>query len=174
MSSFIHNVKSDLRNYSSSSFFKAMLLEPGFKYTFHHRLNYLLSQKKILKPFYLLHRLYFLHLEYIFGMHILPKDMPKGFRIAHFGGITFVPKAVGENCFIRQNVTVGANNDNGKDLSQNPIIGNNVTFGANSVAIGPIVIGNNVYIGAGAVVTKDIPDNCIVAGVPAKIIKRIN
>jgi serine O-acetyltransferase len=37
--------------------------------------------------------------------------------------------------------------------------------------LGPVKIGNNVTIGAGAVVVKDIPDNCVVAGNPAKIIK---
>ena len=40
--------------------------------------------------------------------------------------------------------------------------------------IKPVHIGNNVKIGANAVVTKDIPDNCIVAGIPAKIIKRFD
>ena len=43
---------------------------------------------------------------------------------------------------------------------------------ANSVVFGNIKIGNNVTIGAGSVVTKDIPDNCVVAGNPARIIKR--
>ena len=37
--------------------------------------------------------------------------------------------------------------------------------------MGPVRIGNNVIIGANAVVVKDVPNNCIVAGVPAKIIK---
>lgn len=36
-----------------------------------------------------------------------------------------------------------------------------------------VTIGNNVIIAAGAVVTKDIPDNCIAAGVPAKVIKQL-
>lgn len=55
-----------------------------------------------------------------------------------------------------------------------PRIGNYVEFGANECVIGDISIGNNVKIGAGAVVTKDVPNNCIVAVVPAKIIKRIS
>lgn len=52
-----------------------------------------------------------------------------------------------------------------------PIIGNNVNLGANVVIIGNIHIGDNVIVGAGSVVVKDIPDNCIVAGNPARIIR---
>jgi len=51
------------------------------------------------------------------------------------------------------------------------VIGNDVWIGANSVIMPGIKIGNGAIIGAGAVVTKDIPDYAIVAGVPAKIIK---
>jgi len=47
-------------------------------------------------------------------------------------------------------------------------IGNNVFLGANSVVMPGIIIGNNVIVGAGAVVTKDIKDNSVVAGNPAK------
>ena len=54
-----------------------------------------------------------------------------------------------------------------------PTIGNNVSLGANVTIIGPVHVGNNVTVAAGAVVVKDVPDNCIVAGVPAKIIKTI-
>ena len=54
-----------------------------------------------------------------------------------------------------------------------PIIGNNVSIGCHACIIGPVHIGNNVIIGAGSVVVKDVPDNCIVAGNPARIIKTI-
>ena len=52
-------------------------------------------------------------------------------------------------------------------------VGNNVWIGGNVTILSGITIGNNVVIGAGSVITKDIPDDCVVAGVPAKVIKRI-
>ena len=52
-----------------------------------------------------------------------------------------------------------------------PIIKDNVTIHPGSIIFGPIIIGNNVVIGAGSVVSKSIPDNCIVIGNPAYIIK---
>lgn len=51
------------------------------------------------------------------------------------------------------------------------IIGDWVWFGARSVVLPGVVIGNNVVVAAGSVVTKNIPDNSVVAGVPAKVIK---
>jgi serine O-acetyltransferase len=53
-----------------------------------------------------------------------------------------------------------------------PIIGNNVYIGAGAKILGSITIGDNVIIGANAVVTRNVPPNCTVAGVPARIIKR--
>ena len=52
-------------------------------------------------------------------------------------------------------------------------IGNDVWIGANCTILPGVNIGNNVVIAAGAVVTKDVPDNCVVGGVPAKVIKEI-
>ena len=51
------------------------------------------------------------------------------------------------------------------------VVGDNVYISTGVTILGPVTIGNNVTIGAGAVVVKDIPDNCVVAGVPAKIVK---
>lgn len=75
---------------------------------------------------------------------------------------------IGDNFTIYQDVTIGQNND------KFPTIGNNVTAYAGAKIIGNIKIGNNVEIGANAVVTHDIPDNSVVAGVPARIIKARN
>ncbi len=52
-------------------------------------------------------------------------------------------------------------------------IGNDVWLGGNVVVLPGVTIGNNVVVAAGAVVTKDVPDNCLVGGVPAKIIRKI-
>lgn len=79
-------------------------------------------------------------------------------------------KKIGENFQFRNGLTIG---NKSNDNSKVPTIGNNVIVGANVVIIGEITIGDNVTIGAGAVVVKDVPDNCIIAGNPAKIIRYI-
>ncbi len=52
-------------------------------------------------------------------------------------------------------------------------IGNNVNIGWNVIVMPGVVIGNNCVIGAGAVVTKDVPNNSVVIGVPARVIETI-
>ena len=70
-------------------------------------------------------------------------------------------------------VNHGVNNEF-KSMDTKPIkIGNNVWFGANVVVLPEVEIGNNVVVGAGSVVTKSFPDNVIIAGNPAKVIRTI-
>jgi len=87
---------------------------------------------------------------------------------------------IGNNCLLGPNVgiyTTGHNInpvDRHKTGISKPItIGDNVWIGGHSVLIGGIKIGNNSIIAAGTVVTKDIPENTIYAGNPAKKIKDI-
>jgi serine O-acetyltransferase len=75
---------------------------------------------------------------------------------------------IGDNCLIGQGITIGGR---GK-RSGLPIIGNNVYIGAGARILGPISIGNNVIIGPNSVVITDVPNNSIVGGIPAKIIKK--
>jgi serine O-acetyltransferase len=72
---------------------------------------------------------------------------------------------IGNNCTIFQGVTIGT--VRGKGV---PVIGNNVVIAAGAKIVGKVNIGNNVMVGANAVVTKDIPDNATVVGIPARIV----
>jgi serine O-acetyltransferase len=74
--------------------------------------------------------------------------------------------SIGENFYVNHLVTIGEIN------GKRPTIGNNVNIYTGAIVIGGITIGNHCSIGAGAVVTKSIPDNCVVVGNPAKIIKK--
>lgn len=60
------------------------------------------------------------------------------------------------------------------DLFKPVVIGDNVHIGVNSIIMPGVTIGNNVVIGCGAVVTRDIPDNSVAVGVPAKVIETID
>jgi len=57
------------------------------------------------------------------------------------------------------------------EITKPIVIGNNVYMGLKTIIMPGVTIGNNVVIGAGSIVTKDIPDNSVAAGVPARVIK---
>lgn len=78
-------------------------------------------------------------------------------------------KSIGNNFTICQLTTLGNKTHGRNDLV--PTIGNSVTLGANVSIMGGIRIGNNVIVGAGSVVVKDVPNDCVVAGNPAKVIR---
>ena len=59
------------------------------------------------------------------------------------------------------------------DLFGRIVVGNNVHIGTNAIIMPNVTIGNNCIIGCGAIVTKDIPDNSIAVGVPARVIETI-
>lgn len=99
-------------------------------------------------------------------------DIMPGLAIFHGQGCIIHCNSAGKNLSVWQNVTVGRNpstkDSNGSDK---PSIGDNVNIYTGSIVAGGISIGKNVDIGAGSVVLKDVPDNCVIAGNPAKVIR---
>jgi serine O-acetyltransferase len=93
-------------------------------------------------------------------------NIGSGLFIQH-GFSTIIMADIGNNCWINQQVTIGH-----KDKTGRPQIGDNVRITAGAKVIGNIKIGNNVTVGANAVVVKDVPDHCVVVGVPAYIVKK--
>ncbi|MBE6264887.1 MAG: acyltransferase [Prevotella ruminicola] len=93
------------------------------------------------------------------------------------------PVEIGNNVNLAQGITVTALNHNFSDtnkrideqgVSTNPVtIEDDVWVGANAVILPGVTIGEHCVVAAGAVVTKDVPPHSLVAGVPAKVIKKI-
>jgi serine O-acetyltransferase len=101
----------------------------------------------------------------------LPKraNLGVGLYIVHSGCIVLHPDVVmGEYCTLSHGVTIGLGG-RGEKLGC-PKIGDRVYIAPGAKIFGSITIGNDVAIGANAVVTKDLPDNAVAVGIPAKII----
>lgn len=92
-----------------------------------------------------------------------------GLKFVHYSGIVFAKGVkVGKNCTIHQGVTLGRGFSKCKD--KYPIIDDGVVFFANTVTTGNVKVGTNSIILANCVVTKDVPPNSIVGGIPSKIV----
>lgn len=106
----------------------------------------------------------------IFSADVPPQmQIGKGTVFPHDAlGCVFHPDVkIGKNCKILHGVTMGGRAGH-KGL---PIIGDNVVIGTHAQLIENVKIGNNSIVGAGAIVTHDVPDNVVVVGNPARILK---
>ncbi|MDR2149065.1 MAG: serine O-acetyltransferase [Tannerella sp.] len=159
-------IKSDYIRYGKKATFFRILTEVlfvrnyGFVYSFWLRLS---AEKNL---FNFIARIQHFRLTRKYGIQIGRKTkIGNGLYIGHGIGIVVNPNAeIGNNCNISQFTTIGGH------YKKAAKIGNNVYIGPNVCIVGNVNVGDNVTIGAGAVVTKDIPDNATVAGVPAKIL----
>jgi len=96
-------------------------------------------------------------------------DLGKGLYINHFGGITLNPEVkIGEFCNLSPDITIGFGGRGDKQGC--PTLGDRVFIGPGARIFGPITIGSDVAIGANAVVTKDLPEQAVAVGIPAKVI----
>lgn len=132
------------------------------------------------------------HIQYVVDSRFLKEDpyTTKGFKTYDNNAVVYrwsdTPLKIGKYCSISYGVKFVM--DDGKhtynQVTNYPFptneigakkgisIGNDVWIGLNAIILNGVKIGNGVTIAAGAVVAKDVPDYCVAAGVPAKIIKR--
>ena len=135
--------------------------------------------------FYSLERWFYLHhltpiaiLIRAFIRIVFSADIPyklyigKGTKMPHdaLGNVFHPDVKIGQNCIIRQGVTIGGRSGNNKL----PILEDYVDVGAHAQILGPIVLGHHSVIGAGAIVVKDVPPYAVVVGNPGKVIKFVN
>lgn len=169
-------ILSDLYRYEGDTnlktFIKTFLITPGFKCSFYYRMCKHFSKYKnpISTCFFVFFWVISEHNARKYGIHLpYGANIGSGFYIGHFGTIIISSQVIiGKNCNISQGVTIGISN-RGK-YKGCPTIGDNVYIGPGAKIFGAINIGNNVAVGANCVVTKDIPDNSVVVGIPGKVI----
>ncbi len=99
------------------------------------------------------------------SLYIYTEDIGGGLYIQHGFATIITAKKIGENCRIYQQVTIGYKNG-----SNPPVLEDNVSITCGAKVLGDITMHRGSLAAAGSVVLKDVPENAIVAGVPAKII----
>ncbi len=102
------------------------------------------------------------------GVQILPQTLiGPGLAILHFGGVVITRECeIGENCLLYHNVNLVT-----MKSRRGPRIGANFYAGVGTTIIGEVTIEDNVTCGAGSVVTRSVPKDAVIAGVPARILR---
>lgn len=123
--------------------------------------------KMLIFPILLFHRFLKFQMELFHHVYIAA-DIGPGFYIGHVGTIYIGPSKIGRNFSITHNSTVGMGHSRGK--AGCPTIGDDVWIATGVVASGAILIGNKVTISTGSIVTRSVPDGCLVGGNPARVL----
>ena len=146
---------------------------PGVKAIFFHKIANFFAIAK----FDLIARIISQFSRFLTGIEIHPKaKIGKNLFIDHGMGVVIGETSeIGDNVTIYHNVTLGGiapsiNSNDQRNTKRHPTLENNVVVGSGAQILGPIIIKKNSLIGANAVVTKDVPENSVMIGIPAKVI----
>ena len=159
------------RDPAAKSKISVVLTYPGVKAVFLHRIANFFAVAK----FDLIARMISQFSRFMTGIEIHPKaKIGKNLFIDHGMGVVIGETSdIGNNVTIYHMATLGGispsiNSDDQRETKRHPTLQDNVVVGSGAQVLGPITIGKNAKIGANAVVTKDVPENGVMVGIPAK------
>ena len=169
MNSFLESIIN--RDPAAKSKLSVILTYPGVKAVFFHRIANFFSIAKL----DLIARIISQFSRFLTGIEIHPKaKIGENLFIDHGMGVVIGETSeIGNNVTIYHMVTLGGispsiNSDNQRDSKRHPTLMDNVVVGSGAQVLGPVVVGKNAKIGANAVVTKDVTENAVMVGIPAK------
>ena len=159
------------RDPAAKSKLSVILTYPGAKAVFMHKIANFFAVAK----FDLIARIVSQFSRFMTGIEIHPKaKIGKNLFIDHGMGVVIGETSdIGDNVTIYHNVTLGGispsiNSENQRETKRHPTLHDHVVVGSGAQVLGPIVVGKNAKIGAYAVVTKDVPENGVMVGIPAR------
>ena len=165
------------RDPAAKSKLSVILTYPGAKAVFFHRIANFFAIAK----FNLVARIISQFSRFLTGIEIHPNaKIGKNLFIDHGMGVVIGETSeIGDNVTIYHMVTLGGispsiNSDDQRNTKRHPTLRDNVVVGSGAQILGPVVVGKNAKIGANAVVTKDVDENSVMVGIPAKNVGEVS
>ena len=159
------------RDPAARSKLSVILTYPGVKAVFFHRIANFFATAK----FDLIARIISQFSRFLTGIEIHPRaKIGKNLFIDHGMGVVIGETSdIADNVTIYHMVTLGGispsiNSNDQREIKRHPTLHDNVVIGSGAQILGPVVVGKNARIGANAVVTKNVPENAVMVGIPAK------
>ena len=159
------------RDPAAKSKLSLILTYPGVKAVFFHKIANFFATAK----FDLIARIISQFSRFLTGIEIHPKaKIGKNLFIDHGMGVVIGETSdIADNVTIYHMVTLGGispsiNSNDQREVKRHPTLHDNVVVGSGAQILGPVIVGKNAKIGANAVVTKNVPENAVMVGIPAK------
>ena len=159
------------RDPAAKSKLSIILTYPGAKAVFFHKIANFFAIAK----FHLVARIISQFSRFLTGIEIHPKaNIGKNLFIDHGMGVVIGETSeIGDNVTIYHMATLGGispsvNSNEQRNIKRHPTLKDNVVVGSGAQILGPVTVGKNAKIGANAVVTKDVTENAVMVGIPAK------
>ena len=159
------------RDPAAKSKLSIILTYPGAKAVFFHKIANFFAIAK----FHLVARIISQFSRFLTGIEIHPRaNIGKNLFIDHGMGVVIGETSeIGDNVTIYHMATLGGispsvNSNEQRNIKRHPTLKDNAVVGSGAQILGPVTVGKNAKIGANAVVTKDVPENAVMVGIPAK------